>query len=73
MVKYGPTSFPSDSTVRGHSVPMQSSPFRTAKVPRVFFSRKKTCGQSAAEKPRELLAALAGSHSLVTAWDASRL
>src|SRR5262249_59435755 len=30
-------------------------------------------GGSAADKPRELLAALAGSHSLVTAWDSERL
>jgi GNAT superfamily N-acetyltransferase len=30
-------------------------------------------GWSSADKPRELLAALAGSHSLVTAWDSGRL
>jgi GNAT superfamily N-acetyltransferase len=30
-------------------------------------------GWSSADKPRELLAALAGSHSLVTAWDGGRL
>ncbi|MEX2139065.1 MAG: GNAT family N-acetyltransferase [Pirellulales bacterium] len=28
---------------------------------------------SSAEKPRELLAALAGSHAVVTAWDGERL
>src|SRR5947199_3602993 len=30
-------------------------------------------GWSSADKPRELLAALAGSHSLVTAWDGGHL